>query len=69
MPVYNKGLFISKALDSVLTQEVNFEYEILIIDDCSRDNSVETIQKYLKEYTSKIRFIRNKNNMKLLFTV
>jgi len=43
---YNHRPFIEKALDSVLTQEVNFSYEVLIGDDCSTDGTAELLQRY-----------------------
>jgi glucosyltransferase len=57
---------IARALDSVLAQEVNFGYEILIIDDCS--DSVKIIEEYIKRYPNKIKFIQNKKNLRLLAT-
>jgi glycosyltransferase involved in cell wall biosynthesis len=68
MPVYNKELYIACALDSVLAQEVNFGYEIFIIDDCSTDNSTKIIQEYIGKYPDKIKFIQNEKNLKLLAT-
>ena len=58
---YNHEKYIKQALDSILRQKVNFDYEILIGDDASTDNTV----KVLKEY---ITFIlkNNRNNIKLL---
>jgi hypothetical protein len=35
LTTYNHEKFIGQALDSVLMQDVNFEYEIVIGEDCS----------------------------------
>ncbi|WP_299985220.1 glycosyltransferase [uncultured Pontibacter sp.] len=46
---YNHERFISEALDSVLAQTYP-HLEIIIMDDCSTDNSVAIIQKYVRKY-------------------
>lgn len=48
IPVYNAGNFINKCLDSIIAQEGNHKYEIILVDDGSTDNSVEVIQQYEK---------------------
>ena len=59
MANYNNGQYIGEAIQSVLNQTFK-EWELVIIDDCSTDNSVEIIKTYLND--KRIRFIRNKNN-------
>lgn len=45
MPVYNCELYVSEAIDSILNQtEIDFEF--LIIDDASNDQTVSIIKKY-----------------------
>ena len=44
IPAYNCAGYISKAIDSVLDQDV--ELEIIVIDDCSTDNLDEVMEKY-----------------------
>jgi glycosyltransferase involved in cell wall biosynthesis len=46
---YNHERFIAEALDSVLAQTYP-NLEIIIVDDCSTDNSVAVIQQYLRQY-------------------
>lgn len=56
---YNSSQFIGETIESVLSQEYeNFEY--VICDDCSRDNTWELIKKY---DDPRIRSFRNENNM------
>lgn len=45
IPSYNNELYIKKCLDSVLNQTFK-DYEVVVIDDMSTDNSVEFIKKY-----------------------
>ena len=42
---YNHEAFIAQALDSILSQKVNFEYEVIIAEDCSTDRTKEIILK------------------------
>jgi glycosyltransferase involved in cell wall biosynthesis len=45
MPVYNESLFVEKAIKSVLNQSL-FDFELLIIDDASEDNTVDLINEF-----------------------
>jgi glycosyltransferase involved in cell wall biosynthesis len=47
---YNCALFIGQTIESVLSQTYQ-NWEMLIIDDCSTDNSIEIIEKYIKQDT------------------
>ena len=40
---YNHEKFVSKMLDSLLMQETTFPYEIIVGDDCSKDNTVSIL--------------------------
>lgn len=51
---YNLEKFIAQALDSVLAQKTNFEYKIIIADDCSTDNTLNIIMDYRKKHPNKI---------------
>ena len=43
---YNHEKYIREALDSFLMQKTNFEYEVIINDDCSTDNTASIIREY-----------------------
>ncbi|MCL2028053.1 MAG: glycosyltransferase [Bacteroidales bacterium] len=45
MPCYNAGLYIAEAIDSVVTQTYA-DWELIVVDDGSTDNSVEIIRSY-----------------------
>ena len=60
---YNKGDWIGEAIDSFLRQKTDFKYEIIVIDDASRDHSPEVVRKYQKKYPDKIRAFYNKKNL------
>lgn len=62
MLAYNHEQFISQALDSVLMQEVNFEYEIIIGEDCSNDATRTILMHYAKNNPKRIKaLLRSKN--------
>ena len=63
MLTYNHEKYISRALDSILMQEVNFNYEIVIADDCSTDKTRDIILNYKKRYPDIIRPIFNEKNI------
>ena len=63
MAVYNDEIFIEQALESVI-QQLTDDIELLIIDDCSSDNSVEVLQNFADK-DSRIRLIRNDKNQGL----
>lgn len=47
VPVYNVAEFIQKCVDSLLCQDISLEeYEILLINDGSTDNSFGKNRKY-----------------------
>lgn len=45
MPTYNCGHFIRESIDSVLTQTYT-NWELLIVDDCSSDNTAELVKSF-----------------------
>lgn len=66
IPNYNYANYIIERIDSILLQTYPI-YELIILDDCSPDNSVEVINKKIeeikKEYPEiKIQFIINEKN-------
>lgn len=60
IPVYNMEKYLAKCLDSVLYQEYD-DYEILIIDDGSTDNSRDIIDYYMEKYSDRIEVVCQKN--------
>ena len=59
-PVYNTGKFVLRLLRSIQFQEFD-DIEIILIDDCSKDNSSELIKKYQEE-DNRIQLIKSKRN-------
>ena len=59
---YNHDKFIGEAIDSWLEQKIEFQIEIIIGDDCSTDNTVLEIKKYLKS-NNHIKLIERSKNI------
>lgn len=53
---YNEGKYISQAIESCLSQVGIDDYEIIIGDDGSSDNSLEIIKEYQNKYPDKIKY-------------
>lgn len=64
MPVYNAGDFLVEAIESILKQTYK-RFELIIVDDGSKDNSWQIIKKYQKKYpqliTKILRLRKNTN--------
>lgn len=60
---FNKFKFLKKTLDSIIKQNYNY-YEVIIFDDCSTDESLKIINKYVKKFKN-FKLIKN-NNKKFL---
>ena len=59
MPVYNGEKYLAEAIDSILAQTFT-DFELIIIDDGSTDNSLSVLQAYQKR-DSRIRLISREN--------
>ena len=67
-PSYNSSKFIEVCIDSVISQTFQ-NWEMIIVDDCSNDNSREIISD-LSTKDDRLKFISLKNNIgrSVLFT-
>lgn len=66
MITYNQEKYVAQALDSILMQEVDFPYEIVIGEDCSTDGTRDIILRYQERYPEKIRSILTDRNVGML---
>ena len=62
MPVYNEEKFLKDSIGSILKQTY-VDFELLILDDASTDNSLKIIKAYAKE-DKRIKVLVNKTNQK-----
>jgi glycosyltransferase involved in cell wall biosynthesis len=65
MPVYNAKDYIEDTIDSILRQTFE-DFEFLIIDDCSTDESYELMSKYSDD---RIKLFRNDENLGYIKTL
>lgn len=64
--VYNFEKYIKQCIESILEQETDFEYEIIIGEDCSSDSSRTICEQFQKEYPERIHLIANEHNFGLM---
>lgn len=60
VPVYNVEPYLDKCLNTLVNQTLK-KIEIIIVNDGSKDNSEKIIEKYLKKYPEKIKYIKKAN--------
>lgn len=60
---YKHSKYIRKCIDSILEQEVDFKYEIIVGDDCSNDGTEEILRDYEKRYPDVFTIIINPVNL------
>ncbi|HSX31633.1 MAG TPA: glycosyltransferase [Candidatus Saccharimonadales bacterium] len=60
---YNHARYIQEALDNILAQEVNFEWQLIVADDCSTDGTRDILLDYKKRFPERIHLILQKNNV------
>ena len=63
MTTYNHERYIAQAIDSVLSQQVNFAVEIVIGEDCSTDSTLAICRDYEAKYPDKVRVVASENNI------
>ena len=66
MPIYNGKNYLKYSLRSIQNQKMK-DIEIILIDDCSTDNSLITIKEFIKD-DPRIRLIKNRKNRKILYS-
>jgi glycosyltransferase involved in cell wall biosynthesis len=66
MITYNHERYIAQALDSILMQQVNFDFEVVIGEDRSTDTTREIVSRYKNLYPNKIRLLLHDSNIGML---
>jgi glycosyltransferase involved in cell wall biosynthesis len=60
---YNHEPYIAQALDGALAQQVDFDYEIVVADDCSTDRTREILLDFERRHPNRIRLVLNERNL------
>ncbi len=63
IPTYNHEKYIAETLQSVLKQEVNFDYEIVLGEDFSTDNTRAIVIDFTNKYPDKFNLILQEKNV------
>src|SRR5574344_1891550 len=66
MITYNQGKYIKNAIEGVLMQKTNFDFELIIGEDCSSDNTNSICVEYVEKYPDKIRLISYSENQGMI---
>lgn len=68
MGIYNCSATLSEAIDSIIAQTYN-NWELIMCDDGSADNTFKIAQEYKEKYPDKIVLLKNEKNMGLNYTL
>lgn len=68
MGIYNCAPTLEEAIDSILNQTYT-NWELILCDDCSTDDTFKIAESYKKQYPDKIILLKNEKNSKLAFTL
>lgn len=63
MYAFNHEKFIAEAIEGVVMQEADFEYELIIGEDCSQDRTREICFEYQRRYPDRIRVLWSATNL------
>lgn len=60
---YNQEKYIRQCLASIVHQKTNFEFEVIVGDDCSTDGTTKIVQEFAEKYPKIIRAFCHKKNI------
>lgn len=63
MITYNQEKYIGQAIESILAQTVEFEYEVVIGEDCSTDRTRDIIIEFQRRYPDRIKPVLRDHNV------
>ena len=61
IPLYNAEEYIGECLDSLLAQTFQ-DFEVIVVDDCSTDNSPAIVEGYVPKFDGRLKLTRMKKN-------
>jgi len=61
IPLYNAEKYIAECLDSILLQTFQ-DFEVIVVDDCSTDKSIEIVESYREKFGGRLRLARTETN-------
>ncbi len=63
MLTYNHGAHLARSIEGVLAQQTDFEFEILIGEDCSTDDTPAVARRFLADHGDSVRLISAEQNV------
>lgn len=60
---YNQESYIDKCLSSLVEQDVGFDFEILVVDDCSTDSTYQIVKSFERAYPNIVRSVQHPHNI------
>ncbi|MBR5914191.1 MAG: glycosyltransferase [Selenomonadaceae bacterium] len=61
IPMYNVENYVGECLDSLLGQTFQ-DFEVIVVDDCSTDNSRDVVKKYSPKFNGRLQLIESEKN-------
>lgn len=63
IPAYNASATIIRSLDSLSSLNLNLDdYEVIVVDDCSKDNTVQIVEQYATKHPNVILLLQKENH-------
>ncbi|MBO5552092.1 MAG: glycosyltransferase [Lachnospiraceae bacterium] len=59
---YNHEKYLRKSLDSVLSQDTDFDFEVVVGEDCSTDSTRDILREYKDRYPDRVRLLFRDRN-------
>lgn len=60
---YNHEKYLEQTLESIFMQQTDFDWDLIVADDCSKDSSREILLKYKEKYPNKIHLLFQEENI------
>ena len=61
MPMFNAAKFVPQTLESLLYQTLT-DFEVVVIDDCSTDNSIEVVKSFSERFGGRLKLVKLPKN-------
>src|SRR5204862_6731871 len=66
MITFNHEKYIEQAVESVMMQETDFDYELVVGEDCSTDSTRDILERLMERYPERIRLNLHAENKGML---
>jgi glycosyltransferase involved in cell wall biosynthesis len=63
MVTYNQEKYIAQAVESVMMQQTSFDYEVVVGEDCSTDNTRQILLDLKQKYPEKLKLLLHDRNL------